>query len=62
MQIPLPDGKGICIWYARGSLGNGIAVRGAIQAGGYANAYMENGKIFFCVDADIAGNAANGQR
>lgn len=36
-----------------------VAVRGAIQVGnGYANAYTENGKVFFRVDVvDSAGNA-----
>ena len=36
-----------------------VAVRGAIQVGnGYANAYVENGKVYFRVDAvDAAGNA-----
>lgn len=35
-----------------------VAVRGAIQVGGsYANAYVENGKVYFRVDAtDAAGN------
>ena len=32
-------------------------MRGAIQVGGYANAYVENGKVYFRVDAtDAAGN------
>lgn len=36
-----------------------VAVRGAIQVNnGYANAYTESGKVFFCVDAvDSRGNA-----